>query len=290
MSKQFNPNEEHSLKEWADYTIGVLKAYFEELYGHYDFSEDQEKLIQFEREYMSDEKYQGGQSIDHVLFRKFLHIFNPGSIEERIEQLFTRLKEFMTSMFATKKDLKDAIDSIDTSDLAKQGYNPNATNSAILDAVQQGGGGLTPEQYDNLAKESTLNAGVDSLRQIILDSFIGVAEERTSQLIRADIAAIKVGMRIVNYQQALTNVILESGTTSMWNGPISSLNIIEFVAPTDGTEAHYRLRFTVSGSSFQLQSPTIDWGGDEPTWTDGKNYEIDIVSDGVKYYAVAKEW
>lgn len=67
-----------------------------------------------------------------------------------------------TQTLAYKEDLNAIIEAIGgikiPTDYAKQGDNPEATNSAILEAVKQGGGGggLTPEQYDALAKEQTL--------------------------------------------------------------------------------------------------------------------------------------
>lgn len=103
--------------------------------------------------------------------------------------------------------------------------------------------------------------------------------------IQAAIAAIKVGMVIVQ-QTETSGLMLESGTTSVWASPIASLSF-GLLAPSNGTEAHYRLRF-VAASGFTLDAPTLV--GDLPSWAEGKTYEMDIVSDGTTNYALVKEW
>lgn len=98
---RFNPNDPHTLKEWAEHIVVVLKDYFHSLFDGYDFTDTQKKLIKFEQELMPPEKYSGGQSIDHVLFRRFLHIFDPEAVEERVKSwVEEKLEDFKNEELA----------------------------------------------------------------------------------------------------------------------------------------------------------------------------------------------
>lgn len=97
--------------------------------------------------------------------------------------------------------------------------------------------------------------------------------------------SIKNGMVIVS-QTSTSELQLASGTTSIWSNPISSLSF-DLVAPTDGTEAHYRMRF-IAAAGFQWNG--VQTKGELPSWKAGNTYEIDIVSDGSTNWIIAKEW
>lgn len=73
-----------------------------------------------------------------------------------IEELRLQLEQKIADADAAYQAWVSKAQNIDG--LAKQGNNPLATNTAIYDIVKQGGGGgITPEQYNALAKQQTLN-------------------------------------------------------------------------------------------------------------------------------------
>lgn len=62
--------------------LDSLKEYVKDLLLGWGLSDEEKSLVAFEQKYMPYTEYSGKQSVDHVLFRKFLRIFNPDAIRE----------------------------------------------------------------------------------------------------------------------------------------------------------------------------------------------------------------
>lgn len=72
-------------KQAIDYIISICKQYIDEVLRGWGLSKEEKELVAFEKEHMPYTKYSGNQSVDHVLFRKFLRVFansNGGTMEE----------------------------------------------------------------------------------------------------------------------------------------------------------------------------------------------------------------
>lgn len=72
-------------KQAIDYIISICKQYIDEVLRGWGLSKEEKELVAFEKEHMPYAKYSGNQSVDHVLFRKFLRVFansNGGTMEE----------------------------------------------------------------------------------------------------------------------------------------------------------------------------------------------------------------
>ena len=61
-----------------------LKEYVKELLLGWGLSDEEKSLVAFEQKYMPYTRYSGNQSIDHVLFRRFLRQYDPQKIEDSI--------------------------------------------------------------------------------------------------------------------------------------------------------------------------------------------------------------
>ena len=62
--------------------LDSLKEYVKDLLLGWGLSDEEKSLVAFEQKYMPYTEYSGKQSVDHVLFRKFLRVFNPDAIRE----------------------------------------------------------------------------------------------------------------------------------------------------------------------------------------------------------------
>lgn len=71
-------------KHDVDTILVVIKEYVKELLSEWGLSDDKKSLVAFEQKYMPYTEYSGKQSIDHVLFRKFLRHYDPQQIEDSI--------------------------------------------------------------------------------------------------------------------------------------------------------------------------------------------------------------
>lgn len=61
-----------------------LKEYVKELLLGWGLSDEEKSLVAFEQKFMPYTRYSGNQSIDHVLFRRFLRQYDPQKIEDSI--------------------------------------------------------------------------------------------------------------------------------------------------------------------------------------------------------------
>lgn len=71
-------------KQSIDYIISICKQYIDEVLRGWGLSKEEKELVAFEKEHMPYTKYSGNQSVDHVLFRKFLRRFDPDDIKNDI--------------------------------------------------------------------------------------------------------------------------------------------------------------------------------------------------------------
>lgn len=63
-------------KRDVDIILASIKDYVNELLMGWGLSDEEKSLIAFEQKYMPYTEYSGKQSVDHVLFRKFLRLLN----------------------------------------------------------------------------------------------------------------------------------------------------------------------------------------------------------------------
>lgn len=71
-------------KEFIDSIVKQLKEYVDTKLRGWGLSDEEKSLVAFEQKYMPYTKYSGQQSVDHVLFRKFLRRFDPDDIKNDI--------------------------------------------------------------------------------------------------------------------------------------------------------------------------------------------------------------
>ena len=97
-------------KEFIDSIVKQLKEYVDSKLRGWGLSDEEKSLVAFEQKHMPYTQYSGNQSIDHVLFRKFLRLFDPKVIEqEAIDYLKEHIDESsdaVLSVFQRKKDDK----------------------------------------------------------------------------------------------------------------------------------------------------------------------------------------
>ena len=75
-------------KKDIDIVIAAMKDFVSELLNGWGLTPNEKNLVSFEQQHLPYTRYSGNQSIDHVVFRKFLHYFDPKNIEDGIaEQL-----------------------------------------------------------------------------------------------------------------------------------------------------------------------------------------------------------
>lgn len=77
-------------KQAIDYIISICKQYIDEVLRGWGLSDEEKSLVAFEQKHMPYTQYSGNQSIDHVLFRKFLRFFaNANAGGGTMEESFT---------------------------------------------------------------------------------------------------------------------------------------------------------------------------------------------------------
>lgn len=71
-------------KEFIDSIVKQLKEYVDAKLRGWGLSDEEKSLVAFEQKHMPYTQYSGNQSIDHVLFRKFLRLFDPENIRNNL--------------------------------------------------------------------------------------------------------------------------------------------------------------------------------------------------------------
>lgn len=100
------------IKKEIDIVIAAIKDYVTELLNSWSLTKDEKTLVGFESKHMPYTKYSGNQSIDHVLFRKFLRHYDPQNIEDGIvntvsELYGERIKELEVENEALRKKVAE---------------------------------------------------------------------------------------------------------------------------------------------------------------------------------------
>ena len=72
------------IKRDVEAILDSLKEYVKDLLLGWGLSDEEKSLVAFEQKYMPYTEYSGKQSVDHVLFRKFLRHYDPQNIEDGI--------------------------------------------------------------------------------------------------------------------------------------------------------------------------------------------------------------
>ena len=72
------------IKREIDIVIAAIKDYVTEILNSWSITKDEKTLVGFESKHMPYTKYSGNQSVDHILFRKFLRHYDPQNIEDSI--------------------------------------------------------------------------------------------------------------------------------------------------------------------------------------------------------------
>ena len=130
----------------------------------------------------------------------------------------------------------------------------------------------------------TINEHADELDALqaaklsILSSISGVAGDVTR--IETALAGVAAGTTVA--VQTGSDVTIHPGVLNVWEVAMASLTVA-FAGGTAGHVAEYMMKFTVAGSSFTLTLPSgVRWVED-PDFTDGYTYEIDI-QDGIALF------
>ena len=71
-------------KRDVEIILASLKEYVKDLLLGWGLSDEEKSLVAFEQKYMPYTEYSGKQSVDHVLFRKFLRHYDSKKIEDSI--------------------------------------------------------------------------------------------------------------------------------------------------------------------------------------------------------------
>lgn len=104
-------------KEFIDSIVKQLKEYVDAKLRSWGLSDEEKSLVAFEQKYMPYTRYSGEQSVDHVLFRKFLRVFNPdaireaakGDLDKKQDKVDNNLKTTNNTVVGAINELRDAI-------------------------------------------------------------------------------------------------------------------------------------------------------------------------------------
>ena len=99
-------------KRDVEIILASLKEYVKDLLLGWGLSDEEKSLVAFEQKYMPYTEYSGKQSVDHVLFRKFLRHYDSKKIEDSIagnviEIYKAQIEKLEAENAALRKDLED---------------------------------------------------------------------------------------------------------------------------------------------------------------------------------------
>lgn len=108
--------------------LDSLKEYVKDLLLGWGLSDEEKSLVAFEQKYMPYTEYSGKQSVDHVLFRKFLRIFNPDAIREAAKVDVDKKQDKVDEGLQTKEktivgainEVNEKVEAQDTESLRKK--------------------------------------------------------------------------------------------------------------------------------------------------------------------------
>lgn len=102
------------IKQDVDIILALVKEYVKNLLSGWGLSDTDKSLIAFEQKYMPYTRYSGNQSVDHVLFRRFLRIFDPDDIKNGIaSELAKEIEAIEENTKQTESALSNHIQDFD---------------------------------------------------------------------------------------------------------------------------------------------------------------------------------
>lgn len=246
-------------KQSIDYIISICKQYIDEVLRGWGLSDEEKSLVAFEQKHMPYTQYSGNQSIDHVLFRKFLRTFKTNTNLDVIRNIVKEEVE-------TKQDKTD--NNLTTTDKTIVGA-VNEVQSKLNETTR----GLEIVEGDT----ATLKTDVAELQE----DLSGKQDASEAQEMFEELAA-KTTTPIVLHDS--NEVTIQPNVMNVWGEEVTSLKI------TKGTEIsgivnNFMIRFTVAGEGtpdiqFDWDEEEIQWyGGNEIEFVNGNTYEISIVNN-----------
>lgn len=116
-------------KEFIDSIVKQLKEYVDAKLRGWGLSDEEKSLVAFEQKHMPYTQYSGNQSIDHVLFRKFLRLFDPEDIRNNLAN--HKQDKYDEGFKTADKTVVGAINEVKQKALDDYGPYENITLEAI---------------------------------------------------------------------------------------------------------------------------------------------------------------
>lgn len=244
-------------KQSIDYIISICRQYIDEVLRGWGLSEEEKSLVAFEQKHMPYTKYSGNQSIDHVLFRKFLRTFETNTNLDVIRNIVKEEVE-------TKQDKTD--NNLTTTDKTIVGA-VNEVQSKLNETTR----GLEIVEGDT----ATLKTDVAELQE----DLSGKQDASEAQEMFEELAA-KTTTPIVLHDSNVVEVTIQPNVMNVWGG-VTDLTITKDTDTEEGIVNNYMIRFTAGeGTVLIFSGEEVKWyGGEAPTWTAGNTYEISIVDN-----------
>lgn len=242
-------------KQSIDYIISICKQYIDEVLRGWGLSDEEKSLVAFEQKHMPYTQYSGNQSVDHVLFRKFLRTFKTNTNIDVIRNI-------------VKEEVKTKQDNTDN--------NLTTTDKTIVGAVNEVQSKLSETTRGLEIVEgdtATLKTEVAELQE----DLSGKQDASAAQEMFEELAAKTTTPIVVHDSNVVT---IQPNVMNVWEKEVTSLNITRgrYIS---GIVNNYMVRFKAGeGCDVNFFGFTLQWySGDEPTWTTGNTYEISIVDD-----------
>ena len=101
-------------KKDIDIMLAIVKAYVKDLLSGWGLSDTEKTLVGFEQTHLPYTRYSGNQSIDHVVFRKFLRLYDPQSIEDSIAgNVINIYKERIEELESENEELRKKLKEVE---------------------------------------------------------------------------------------------------------------------------------------------------------------------------------
>lgn len=248
-------------KQSIDYIISICKQYIDEVLRGWGLSDEEKSLVAFEQKHMPYTQYSGNQSVDHVLFRKFLRTFGTNTNHDVIRNIVKEEVE-------TKQDKTD--------------NNLTTTDKTIVGAVNEVQSKLNETTRDLEIVEgdtATLKTEVAELQE----DLSGKQDASKAQEMFEELAA-KTTTPIVLHDDSSNVVTIQPNVMNVW-GEVTDLTITKDTdTETKGIVNNYMIRFTAGEGTpyirFDWGREEIQWyGGNEIEFVNGNTYEISIVNN-----------
>ena len=99
-------------KQEAEILLQAVKDYVSELLNGWGLTDEEKTLVSFEQTHLPYTRYSGNQSIDHIVFRRFLRLYDPQNIEDSIagnviEIYKDQIKKLETENESLRKELEE---------------------------------------------------------------------------------------------------------------------------------------------------------------------------------------